>query len=403
MQNKKGNKKMDEGTFLKVWNDTVESHILKIKDFLFLCKPISDDYKLNSSRNKSMEINPFEVASNTFYKENFHSDVIRELLDPHGSHKEGSLFLYLFIDAINNQDKTTICKSNYQDVEVFREMNRIDILIKSERSKHCIILENKINNAGDMVRQIPRYYDVMIGKGFVVDRIIYLPLDVNKMPNMSDWSDADKQHIDPLITIMPAFYTNHFDMVHSWLIPCLVASTRFNSNAFIKQYIELIEFLNQNNMDNVILSKFYDQIIDADKRTSAESVVAMMGDIPAYMNSRLLDCFNGNYAPFSNIGVYSKNDLVFEYFENKNEVYTKLDVWSDLKGYHLYFWAPENHNNGTIIDMANEYSMLSQIGQFTRYDNLLNKLTIHFPFEQEAEVKKFITTLLNDLRTLDKK
>ena len=200
---------MDEETFLKVWNDTVENHILKIKDFLFLCKPIGYDYKLNSSRNKSMEINPFEVASNTFYKENFHSDVIRELLDPHGSHKEGSLFLYLFIDAINNQDKTTICKLDYQDVEVIREMNRIDVLIKSERSKHCIILENKINNAGDMVRQIPRYYDVMIGKGFVVDRIIYLPLDVNKMPDKSDWSDADKQHIDPLITIMPAFYTNH--------------------------------------------------------------------------------------------------------------------------------------------------------------------------------------------------
>lgn len=395
---------MDEETFLKVWDDTVESHILKIKDFLLLCKPIGYDYKLNPSRNKSMEINPFKVASDTFYRENFHSDVIRELLDPHGSHKEGSLFLYLFIDAINNQDKTTIiCKSDYQDVEVIREMNRIDVLIKSERSKHCIILENKINNAGDMVRQIPRYYDVMIGKGFVVDRIIYLPLDVNKTPDKSDWSDTDKQHVDPLITIMPAFYINHFDMVHSWLIPCLVASTRFNSNAFIKQYIELIEFLNQNNMDNMILGKFYDQIMDADKRTSAESVVAMMGEMPAYMYSRLYDYFKDNYAPFSDISVYSKNDLVFEYFENKNEVYTKLDVWSDLKGYHLYFWAPEIHNNGKIIDMADEYSMLPQIGQFTRDNNSSNKLTISFSFEEESVVEKFITTLLNDLKALGKK
>jgi hypothetical protein len=394
---------MDEETFLKVWDDTVESHILKIKDFLLLCKPIGYDYKLNPSRNKSMEINPFKVASDTFYRENFHSDVIRELLDPHGSHKEGSLFLYLFIDAINNQDKTTIiCKSDYQDVEVIREMNRIDVLIKSEKSKHCIILENKINNAGDMVRQIPRYYDVMIGKGFVVDRIIYLPLDVNKMPDKSDWSDTDKQHLDPLITIMPAFYINHFDMVHSWLVPCLAASTRFNSNAFIKQYIELIEFLNQNNMDNVILGKFYDLIInDADNKTSAESVVAMMGEIPAYISNRLLDHFKNNHAPFSNIGHFcSKNDLTFSGFKNKDNISIKLDVWSHLKGYDVLLSTLDENEN---IDMAKEYSMLPQIGRFTRYDNLLNKLTTHFPFEQEAEVKKFITTLLNDLRALDKK
>lgn len=389
---------MGEETFLKVWNDTIESHILKIEDFLSSCKSIGYDYMLNSSRNNSMEINPFTVASGMYYRENFHSDVIRELLDPNGSHKEGCLFLYLFIDALNGQNNT-IDKSDYLDAEVVREEHRIDILIKSEKSKHCIFVENKINNAGDMVRQIPRYYETMVENGFTVDRIIYLPLDVNKMPDKSDWSEADKQKVDTLITIMPAFSTDHFDMVHSWLIPCLAASTRFNSNAFIKQYIELVEFFNQNNMDNVILSKFYDQIIDADKRTSAESVVAMMGDMPAYMNSRLFDYFNGNYAPFSKIWVYSKNDLVFEDFENKNKVYTKLDIWSDLKGYHLYFWASQDES----IDMAKEYSMLPQIGQFTRYNNLSNNLIVHFPFEQEAEVKKFVTTLLNDLKELDKK
>ena len=379
--------------FLNNWKQSIDTYINTTQEFIDSTKKTGADYQLTKSNKPEIGFNPFVIASDLYYRENFHSDILREILDPKGLHKEGTLFLFLLIDALNKSDKNIrISKTDYNNSQVLRESEKIDILIKSDESKHCIIIENKIYNAGDMGRQLPRYYDLMKSKGYIVDRIIYIPLDQNKKPDKSDWTLADKEHVDSIVTIMPAFDPNHLDIVNAWLTPSLSLASTFDCVSVIKHYIELIKFLNQNNMDKIILEKFYNSILNEDNRNSAKSIMEMMNDIPSYMTIRLEDFFRNNYSPFSKTWIYQKTDLVFENFTYHN-IYLKLDIWSDLKGYSLYFWAPNEDAN--IKELFNDIELFNS---FELYNNQRHNINISFAFSEEEKVKQLVTKLLEELR-----
>lgn len=89
------------------------------------------DYIKKNTFNEDYPFNIFELISDTYYKENFHSDIIAKLL-------EHETVLKNFLDFIN------IDGSKYlnNDYSVVREKNKIDILIKTDTS--CIIIENKL-------------------------------------------------------------------------------------------------------------------------------------------------------------------------------------------------------------------------------------------------------------------
>ncbi|GHT89940.1 hypothetical protein FACS1894137_19320 [Spirochaetia bacterium] len=86
-------------------------------------------------------------------------------------------YLYNFIDFININNTVSqenIDKKYYSDSKVEREEGKIDILIKSEETRHCIIIENKINNARDMDRQLPKYFIKQKDRGFIIPESVYL-------------------------------------------------------------------------------------------------------------------------------------------------------------------------------------------------------------------------------------
>ena len=53
-------------------------------------------FKFNSKK-QDLGYNVFSLMSDTFHRENFHSDIIYSLLNPHAKHKEGNVFLLLFL------------------------------------------------------------------------------------------------------------------------------------------------------------------------------------------------------------------------------------------------------------------------------------------------------------------
>ena len=64
-------------------------------------------------------------------------------------------FFHNFIDILNeNDDNISINKKYYTNYNIYRERERIDILVEDKTSKHAIIIENKINNAVD--QSIPK-------------------------------------------------------------------------------------------------------------------------------------------------------------------------------------------------------------------------------------------------------
>ena len=104
--------------------------------------------------------NIFELISDIYYRENFHSDIIAQLL-------RNEIILKNFLDFIG------VDKSKYENCEVEREESKIDILIKTK--KNCIIVENKLNWAKDMPEQLFRYYnECKNNKKLEVDKVVYL-------------------------------------------------------------------------------------------------------------------------------------------------------------------------------------------------------------------------------------
>lgn len=75
--------------------------------------------------------NAFSLSSYNTHYENFHSDIIKAILDPQGKHGEGNLFLELFIEYLNTHFNLNLNIADYIDSSVERENGRIDVGIRN--------------------------------------------------------------------------------------------------------------------------------------------------------------------------------------------------------------------------------------------------------------------------------
>ena len=156
-------------------------------------------YKENKEKRMDLGFNVFHLISDYYYRETFHGDIIAALLSPDEKHGEGNLYVNLCIDMINRK-KQLVDEQYYVDCKVVKEHStndgeltgRIDILIMG--NKHCIVIENKLNNAPDTYRQLPKYYAALKVSDFEIDAFVYLPLDPSKKPNRQGWSDDEKRY-----------------------------------------------------------------------------------------------------------------------------------------------------------------------------------------------------------------
>jgi hypothetical protein len=112
--------------------------------------------------------NIFEILRKPNEEVNLHSRFIYELLNPNGSHKQGNIFLELFLKEVNLELYTL-------EVAVFREKFNIDILVESKPK--AIIIENKIDTQ-DHSNQISKYLNIVKKRGYQNSNIsiIYLTL-----------------------------------------------------------------------------------------------------------------------------------------------------------------------------------------------------------------------------------
>jgi hypothetical protein len=162
----------------------------KIKELLNRLAPIIKESEEKQEKRMETGFNLFYLISDHYYRETFHSDIIAALLSPKEKHGGGNLYLNLFLDMIG------VDKSNYQDAKVHKEYGtndgtlggRIDIFIEGG-NKHCVVVENKLNNAGDTYKQLPKYYHYLDNNKYNIDKFVYLPLNPYKTPDKSDWSD----------------------------------------------------------------------------------------------------------------------------------------------------------------------------------------------------------------------
>lgn len=375
--------------FLQDYKSLLDSHIG------LLCGLLSDkemlstihEYQLRQKSEQEESLNAFTMVSDLYYRENFHSDVIKTFLDPTEKHNEGNKFLFAFIDFLNQDFKKNILKENYKDAIAVREEGKIDILVKSEASHHCIIIENKMYNAGDMSRQLPRYYDSMSEQGYEVDTIVYLPLDVNKTPDQSTWEDGDAEHVLPLLCICPAYHEHHFNLMDDWIIPCTNITQNINNISILRQYSELIKTLSDNIMDSVIMNKFHTKLMEGDNYETAISIKNMMEDLPVNMADRLVEKYKKD-SDFYKVWKYKPTFCGLAFYINKEEY--KIDIWTSIEGYSINLFSQTSKEKG--MDWAKN---LASLKSFTFNEGCFNCV---FTFKEEEKVVECVNQLIEEIR-----
>jgi hypothetical protein len=300
---------------------------------------IIDDYQTKKTEKANASFNVFTLISDLYYRENFHSDIMFEFLNTKGCHGQGDKYLKLFLSMLNINEKyftnPIVTKEHHTDSN-----RRIDILIADEQSRKAVIIENKINGAVDMPRQLPDYYKYIVGEGFEVLSIVYIPLCYNKEPDKSDWTEQEIQIIYKLLQVIPAYSDTESNMCKDWLIPSIEQTNDSPEvKAILQQYISLIKLLNQK-MDQKVMKEFYHYYSDAENKNRISKIVDMVADIPQYLVERIATKYKDNKASFDDVCSYpynSKWHCAFQYFEFNGHKY-KFDIECDrLDEYNIIF------------------------------------------------------------------
>ena len=90
---------------------------------------LAREYTANlKKRDVDIGFNLFELISDHYYRETFHSDILNALLDPVGKHKGQDKYLKLFLQFLCEQHRAKINPQDYSKAQVVKEQGRIDIL-----------------------------------------------------------------------------------------------------------------------------------------------------------------------------------------------------------------------------------------------------------------------------------
>jgi hypothetical protein len=144
-----------------------------------------------------------EINSNSIYLNSYdfvnidepkNSKILADLINPLGSHGQGTLFLKFFLKIIG------VSYSEKDIWQVFAEKNNIDIFLYANSPNRIIIIENKVYNAVDQLNQLYRYYELKIKspyKSSVIDKsnfkIIYLTKTNEKTISTHSTKSLDKK------------------------------------------------------------------------------------------------------------------------------------------------------------------------------------------------------------------
>lgn len=222
------------------------------------------------------------IFKNLQLDEKHHSNILKRLLSPHGSHNKNEKFLQLFLDSIGIKDiKIEILnKAEVTTEKKAGKKGRVDLYIKFQN--HVILIENKITGATNQPNQLYRYWknlivpkiqiplkeseinkmdDIQKQKYFndifqstiIKDqfKLVYLTYDKNTTnlddsktkPNNYTYNTTNK-HLPPLLP-MDVLKLNYEDDIIPWLKnKCLNELTKANDEVlyiFIEQYIDYLK------------------------------------------------------------------------------------------------------------------------------------------------------------------
>lgn len=344
-------------------------------------------------QDKKLDFNIFDIITDKWKKENFHSEILKFLLENY------EVFFNNFLELINIKDK-----KEYLNAEITNEEARIDILIKSENK--AIIVENKINWAPDQIEQLARYYE-KIKNGHngeqerEVEKIVYIVPSKDKEPDEQTFGEYEKEIKDRLEKIIS------FDGSENDLVSCLeksrdklkenlektknnLDSENFNKLFFINHYIEILKRTGVGDMSEVEL-KFFKEIMekyktDKDIFKKIKYMGEMYNSLTLIRVNNLINKFNGSN--WKDICCY------IEFHSEKRGLNYVIDIYTDNYQYTiLQLFSRDEDSEQDIKDIE---AWLKNHKLFDGFHLVDGRWTKEFKFpEEENELYEFVEKLIN--------
>ena len=362
--------------------------------------PLLESYREIVKKDNIEKFNVFTITSDLYYRENYHSDILTGFLSYEDEESGRYILLEAFIEMLKSSGRK-ISLDDYKHPIITRESNRIDILIRDEISKHCIIVENKINDAPDMERQLPRYHDNM-SKTYTVDAIVYLTLTPDKLPDRSNWSKADCETIDCRLIPVPVVNSeNKISLLANWVNPNLKKISDLDVRIPFSQYGRLLEKLS-NNMNKLEKVKELSRVLqDTDKNESLADDVFSMRDminlLPEAMADDLGVCLlqykTNEKLPFE-ILKWQPNSCVVN-LGNQNMIYVYCQ-FNKKEAYEV--GISDFSKNDRLPDWLNERIEQQQLETFSPHKISIDAqdgLKYEFGYKEKSLVISFVKKLIS--------
>ena len=265
--------------------------------------------------------NIFELISDIYYRENFHSDIIAKLF-------ENEIVLKNFLDFIG------VDKSKYENYEVEREESKIDILIKTE--KNCIIVENKLNWAVDMPEQLFRYYnECKNNKKLEVDKIVYLSPNSFKKPTEDSVKEIPKELIKTIIGY-DGENNDFYTMVLQKSLEEMNNKEPKEWRLLLEHYLKILRQTGETKMDK-LTKEFYDKIVnDSKEYEKIELIATMYNDLTKTRINNLISTFSGEN--------YNNECFYRDFYSEKRGLNYAIDIYAnDYKYSYLQLFSREEN------------------------------------------------------------
>lgn len=375
----------------------------KVNLLLTELSSVIKSYTSNVINKKSLGFNVFGLVSDLYYRENFHSDIIAAILDPNGNHDLKEMPLENFISFININAKGLLNLNikDFQCTRVVREKGRIDILIKDIKSKRAIIIENKINDAPDQERQVPRYFEYCQSQEYEVVAIVYLSLFQKSVPSQAGWSSDEKIAIENVLLNCQVVGDSDCDLISHWLSPCVKESTedstkdstKENFTFVTQQYLELLKHLGRIAMGDDSLKQLVDRVIDDGTHyEEIQNLVAMYNSLPNFRARSLLTDFSQKI--FRKTFLWPPKNGTSAVFDGPNNGPLSIDVCCELDSTIIIVWNRETGGCSLVEEELTKREFTNEF-DLTKDEKGKYSYTKKFKFPSgEQDFKNFLKKFL---------
>lgn len=354
---------------------------LNFLDQLF--EPVSTYKSIKPHRSVFYEI------SNSYYHENYHSDILAFYLSDETVKGK-------FINWLNRGTDFSkkISYQEYKGGEVKREKGKIDITLFNDDHSKAIIIENKSNNALDQFKQLYRYHKTLEDQGIEVEKICYINKNSNKKPDLSDLDKKDQNTINSILKVTQLVGTD--SLSRELLEKVIIETQDIQLNALSRELILLFKYVvyGETNMDDIQL--LINELKKDGNKSKLDKVIESYKEMPKFLAAKYKDYLTNKNTKYR-IWISSEKCLVIDDIRY-NENNFAIDLWFSTNSVDISFLVRPQGNE------TNEDSFRQMLGNKLPFSNERKEGRYRFSLSDplnEKMIKKQINELLNIIKFLE--